>query len=209
VDAGQPKLAFRFFDTPAGGNGVVTDACPDGDQLAVVAQPSWAWPMSNVYITDRKGQLVETLWEDDPNDRKDGRVLWHDDGTRIAWHHNFTRGGLADAFYYGVGLARLEPDGQWNSQLQPNRELLVTPLAWSPNDTHLLCAQMSPDESSATLILMDDQFETIRELFELETHGWRPGHRDFGRLADWAVVPNDVPLPVEDLADRPSALRSP
>jgi len=198
VDAGQPGLAFRFFDTPTGGNGVVTDVSPDRGQLAVIAQAGWAWPMSNVYITDREGRLVETLWQDDPDDRKDARVLWSDDGSRIAWHHNFTRGGLADTFYYGVGLAQLGPDGKWDCRLQPNRELLVTPLAWSPSGADLLCAQMSSDESRASLILMDDQFETTRELFELETHGWQPGHRDFGRLADWAVIPNDVPLPVEE-----------
>jgi hypothetical protein len=89
-------------------------------------------------------------------------------------------------------MAQLDFEGNWICQLQTNRELRVTPLAWSTNGPYLLCAQMSSDESRATLILMDDQFQTVRELFELETHGWKPGHRDFGRLADWAIVPDDV-----------------
>jgi len=198
IDAGQPELMFRFLDTPTGANGVVTDVSPDRRHLAVIAQTGWAWPMSNVYITDLQGELVETLWKDDPDDRKDARVLWSSDPTRLAWHHNFTRGGLADEYYYGVGMAQLDAGGTWTSQLQANRELLVTPLAWSPDGDRLLCAQMSSDESRATLILMDDQFQTDRELFELETHGWQPGQRDFGRLADWAIVPADVPVPVKD-----------
>ncbi len=198
LEEGQPELMFSFFDTPTGGNGVVTDVSPDRRRLAVIAQTSWAWPMSNVYVTDLEGKLVETLWQDDPDDRKDARVLWSDDGTRVAWHHNFTRGGLAETFYYGVGMAQLAPEGTWDCRLQTNRELLVTPLAWSPGGPYLLCAQMSSDESRATLILMDDQFQTARELFELETHGWQPGQRDFGNLADWAIVPDDVPVPVGD-----------
>jgi len=198
IDAGQPELMYRFLDTPTGGNGVVTDVSPDQRQLAVIAQTGWAWPMSNVYITDLQGELVEALWKDDPDDRKDARVLWSSDRTRMAWHHNFTRGGLADEYYYGVGMAQLDAGGTWTCQLQTNRELLVTPLAWSPDGDHLLCAQMSSDESRATLILMDGRFQADRELFELETHGWQPGQRDFGRLADWAIVPTDIPVPAKD-----------
>jgi len=198
LDTDQSKLMFRFFDTPTGENGVVTDVSPDQRQLAVIAQTGWAWPMSNVYITDLEGKLVETVWQDDPDNYKDARVLWSDDGNRLTWHHNFTLGGLADTFYYGVGMAQLDPEGKWNCQLQTNPEHTVTPLAWSPSDPYLLCAQMSPDESRATLILMDEQLRITQELFELETHGWQPGHRDFGRLADWAIVPDDVRVPVAD-----------
>jgi hypothetical protein len=193
-DGGEPRVVFRFRDTPIGGAGMATDASPDGGRLAVVASGNRLWPTADVYILDRSGESVETIWEDHPDDRKDARALWSPNGRQIAWHHNFTRGALAETFYYGVGLASLKSDGRWRCRLQPNRAELVTPLAWTPSGSHLLCARMTRDESRATLFLMDCQFQTTRELFQLEVYGWRPGHREFGRLADWAVVPDDIPL---------------
>ena len=57
----------------------------------------------------------------------------------------------------------------------------------SPTTPQLLCARINADETRATLFLMDDRFQTVRELFELEVHGWRPGQarvRASGRLGD-------------------------
>jgi hypothetical protein len=45
---------------------------------------------------------------------------------------------------------------------------------------------------AATLYLTDDQFRTVRTLFELESTPWQPGQRELGRLADWGLVPEDV-----------------
>ncbi len=195
LDGGEPERLFRFGDALIGASGAATDVSPDGGQLALIAQRRGLWPTADVYLTDLEGRAVEDLWRDDPGDRKDARALWSADGGRIAWHHNFTRGGLAEHYYYGIGLARRETDGSWTCRLQPEPEARVTPLAWSPDDRSLLCARMAPDEKRATLLLMDDRFQTARELFELEVHSWQPGERDFGRLGDWAIVPGDVALP--------------
>jgi hypothetical protein len=191
----EPQPVFRFWDAIVGSSGVLTDVSPDGEQLAAIAQRRILWPTANVHILDTKGQLIETLWQDAPDDCKDARALWSANGACIAWHHNFTHGGLSEKYYYGVGLSRLGRDGQWTSQLQPEPEACVTPLAWSPAGQELLCARMSRDERQATLFLMDARFRTTRELFELEVHSWNPGQRDIGRLGDWAIVPDDVALP--------------
>jgi hypothetical protein len=47
---------------------------------------------------------------------------------------------------------------------------------------------------------LDDAFHSAGDLFELEIAGWLSGARDFGRLADWAILPADA-LPSE-LPDR-------
>ena len=39
---------------------------------------------------------------------------------------------------------------------------------------------------------MDGQFQTVHTLFDLAATPWQPGQRDLGRLADWAIVPEDV-----------------
>jgi hypothetical protein len=41
---------------------------------------------------------------------------------------------------------------------------------------------------------MDDQFRTVRKLFELDATPWQPGQRDLGRLADWGNVPDDMAI---------------
>jgi hypothetical protein len=197
TDEEEPRLLFRLLDAPTGDNGLVTDVSPDGQHLAVVAQSHALPPSSNVYLTDRLGVSVEVLWQDDPDEFQDSRALWSASGDRVAWHHNYTRGGLLDTALYGVGLARRGPDGTWTSQLQPEQDERITPLAWSPVGPDLLCARMSPDENRASLFLMDDQFRTTRELFELQVSGWRLGQRAAGRLADWAVIPDDIVLPTE------------
>ena len=110
------------------------------------------------------------------------------DGKSIAWHHNFTRGGLAEDFYYGVGLAR-ESEGRWVPRLLPEPEGRLTPLAWAPDGSGLPCARMSDDETHATLVLIDEECREVAWLFETEVHSWQPGRQDLGRLADWAIVP--------------------
>ena len=49
--------------------------------------------------------------------------------------------------------------------------------------------------STATLFLMDEQFQTVRDLFELHRTYWQYAQRDAGRLADWSVIPPEVALP--------------
>ena len=44
----------------------------------------------------------------------------------------------------------------------------------------------------ATLYLMDEQFRSVGVLFELDASPWQPAQRDMGRLADWAIVPEDL-----------------
>jgi Tol biopolymer transport system component len=200
VDAahGQPRLQFRFLDGPTGDNGLVTDASPDFQQLAVIAQSHAFVTTSNVYLTDRDGRRIETLWRDDPDDFQDSRALWSPSGDRVAWHHTFSRPGVLDAAFYGIGLALRGEDGTWSSRLQPNDRQRVTPLAWSPDGMALLCARMSADESEAHLFLMNDRFETIRELFSVNVTGWHLGQRAAGRLADWALVPDEIIPPDRD-----------
>ena len=198
VDQGEPQMLFRFLDAPTGDNGLVTGVSPDHRHFAVIAQSHALAPSSNVYITDRAGGLVETLWKDDPDEFQDSRALWSGSGDRVAWHHNFSRGGPVEMVFYGVGLALRGADGTWTSRLQPDRQQRVTPLAWSPGGSDLLCARMSTDETQASLFLMDDQFQAVRELFSLDVSGWRLGQRAAGRLADWALVPEDVILPAGD-----------
>jgi serine/threonine protein kinase len=187
-----PELLFRFQDLPTRGNGIVTSASAHGERLAVVAQDGLLWTTADVYVSDRQGRILATVWQDDPDDRKDARALLTRDGKRIAWHHNFTRGLLAERFYYGVGMARRDENGQWQTRLQPRHDEFVTPLAWGPDSDHLLCARVAADTQNVTFLLVDDQFNPQRDLFTLEVHGWRPGQRDFARLADWAIIPEDI-----------------
>ena len=198
IDGRESRLMFRFRESLSEGGGVVTDISPDGRQLLLVAQHQGLWPTADVYVTDLQGTLLRTVWADQPDDRKDARAVWSADGKTIAWHHNFTGGSYAKPIYYGVGLSRLGPDGQWTSQLQPDRETSITPLAWSPDGRGLLCARLDISGSRATLLLVDDQFQPTRELFEIEADCWQPGDRDFGRFADWAILPDDVAPPTTD-----------
>lgn len=140
IDGTSPERVFRFEDALSEGGGVVTGVSPDGRQLALIAQKPGLWPTADVYITDLEGKPLHTLWSDLPDDHKDARALWSPDGKTIAWHHNFTAGSFAKPMYFGVGIARLGPDGKWTCRLQPNDKTFVTPLAWAPNGRLLLCA---------------------------------------------------------------------
>ena len=76
----------------------------------------------------------------------------------------------------------------------------LSPLAWSPDGERLLCVRSDAQHARATLVLMDQHLRVTGELAELEGHGWQLDKREFGRLADWAVVPADVPLPADGVA---------
>jgi Tol biopolymer transport system component len=188
IEGGEPRRLFRFRDLPTRGNGLVTSASPDGKELAVVAQDGLLWTRSDLYVTDTAGNILATVWLDDPDDRKDARALWSPTGHRIAWHHNFTRGAFAEDYYYGVGMARRQADGEWETNLQMQRDGFVTPLASSPTGDALLCARMNRDGNRATFFLMDGELNPQQDLFELKVHGWQPGQREFARLADWSLA---------------------
>ena len=84
---------------------------------------------------------------------------------------------------------------RWTTQLQSEEDTRTTPLAWSPEGRYLLCGLIEQSDSvlvPATLWLMDDQLRPAGELFELKVTTWGVKTRDFGRLADWAVVPDDA-----------------
>lgn len=198
LDGGLPRPVFRFLDTLHEASGLVTDASPDGRQLAVLTQREGLGDTADLCVTDLWGKRLSTVWEDPADDRKDGRALWSPDGTRIAWHHNFTAGSGSQPSPHGVGLARLGKDGQWQSQLPPDRETFVTPLAWSPASRWVLCARFASGTSRASLFLMDEQFQSVRELFDLDATCWKVNQREFARLADWAAIPPDVALPVTE-----------
>ncbi len=192
---GQRRLVFPLRQTMVGGIGMVTDLSPSGDRMAMVLQRRGLWPMANIYVADLEDGSAEAIYQDIPDECKDARALWSPDGEQIAWHHNFTRGGLVDQFHYGVGLARQSGGSQWEARLQPEPDARVTPLAWAPNGSGLLCARMSDDETQATLVLIDGDFRPTTTLFDIEVHSWQPGKQDLGRLADWAIVPGDLPIP--------------
>ena len=197
LDGGSPRLVFRFEDALGKGDGLITDVSPDGQRLAIIAQSGGLTPTADVYVTDRQGKNVQTVWSDDPDDWKDARALWSPDGVWIAWHHNFTRGLLAKSVYHGVGMARQGADGNWTARLQPDPDIFVTPLAWSPRGDRLLCARLrDPGQKfpAVTLYLMDEQFRSHEVLFELDSCPWQPAKRDLGRLADWAIVPDDIKI---------------
>ena len=174
---------------------MITDTSPDRQQLAIIANEAGAHATTNVYVTDLAGKVVHNVWVDKPDEWRDARALWSPDGSLIAWHHNFTRGLLGTHPCYGIGMARLTAEGTWNARLQPAADTFVTALAWSPNGTHLLCARVHDPQQTmpaVTLYLIDEQFRTVRTLFELESNPWQPGQRELGRLADWVLVPADA-----------------
>ena len=196
LSGGDPQRVFQFKAALQQGGGVVTDVSPDAQQLAIIAQNDSMWATGDVLITDLQGHPLQSIWEDRPDQLKDGRALWSSDGRWLAWHHNFKAGGLFQRnIPYGVGLAERGPDGRFSGRLQPQTDTTVTPLAWSPQGDRLLCARMAATGSqsgSVTLFLMDTNFGQDQELFELEGTYWQPGHRDFARLGDWAIIPADV-----------------
>jgi serine/threonine protein kinase len=189
IENGESRLLF-----PLPQAGMVTDISPAGDRLAIVLQRRGLWPMANIYVGDLSSRTVELVYQDMPDECKDARPMWSPDGEQLAWHHNFTRGAFTEHFYYGIGFARQSPDGKWTPRLQPEPDGQMTPLAWAPNGSGLLCARMSEEDTHAILVLIDDEFREKVTLFELDVHSWQPGKQDLGRLGDWAIVPPDVPI---------------
>jgi hypothetical protein len=200
LDGSTPRLLFRMQDATGKGCGVVTDVSPDGRHLALIAQMGGFPTTADVYVSDLQGQNLQTVWVDAIDGWRDARALWSPDGKKIAWHRNFTRGLLEPPIYHGIGWAHLGPNGKWTARLQPTPEVFETPLAWSPGGTNLLCARIHNTGQrmpAANLFLMDDQFRTVQALFNLEASPWQPGHRDLARLADWCIIPPDIPIPTD------------
>ena len=200
LDGTAPRMLFRLQDAVGKGDGLVTDTSPDRRRLAIIAQQGGLPSTGDVYVTDLAGKNRQEVWADRPDDWKDSCPLWSPDGAMIAWRHNFTRGLLGKSLYYGVGLARLGADGKWSMRLQPESEDYVTPLAWAPQGGRLLCARLRDTGQKlppATLYLMDEQFRSVRTLFDLDACPWQPAQREMGRIADWAIVPADIRLNAE------------
>jgi serine/threonine protein kinase len=197
LDEARPRRLFRFIEALGKRSGLLTDASPDGRQLAVIAPADARSSGSDVFTCDLNGGGVRKVWTDTGKDYSDGRALWSPDGRRIAWHHNFTPPSSdgQTAIHYGVGIATLEQGGVWAAQLQTDQTNFVTPLAWSPDGKVLLCARIRGSRqrtAPASFFCMNPQFGVERECFELDVSFWQPAERDLGRLADWAVVPADA-----------------
>jgi hypothetical protein len=198
---GQRTRLLAVGEALPGSGGLATSASPDGRHLALVAQRAGLWPTADIYTVDLDTLSVAPVWEDVPDQYKDARPLWSPDGRSIAWHRNLTPGGMADVIHYGVARARMEDEGGWRVELPGAKDGFLTPLAFAPAGNRLLCARLTSDGSLVTLVLLDEQCRVVRELFELRIAGWQPERRDFARLADWAVVPEDVRLPEDGAPD--------
>lgn len=208
VDQGGPSRVLSFGDILPGRNAIVTDVSPDRRHLLVAAQRGVFWATADVYLLDRQAGSIRPLWEDSAGDHKDARPLWSPHGGAIAWHRNFTAGSLAKVIHYGVALARRGDDDNWNVEFQPDQQTFVTPLAWSPDGDRLLCSRREATGTGARLLLLDERFQVTDELFQLDVTGWHPEDREFGNLADWAVVPADVPLPAGGTGSEPPYSRT-
>ncbi len=195
ADRGGATRVLSFSDLLPGRGTIITDASPDGRYLLVTAQRGFFWATADVYLLDWRERSLQPLWQDPTGDHKDARPLWSPSGRAIAWHHNFTAGSLAKVIHYGAAVARQGDGDRWNVEFQPDQQSFVTPLAWSPDGRHLLCARREASGTKARLLLMDERFQVTEELFPLDVPGWHPEDREFGNLADWAVVPADVTLP--------------
>jgi serine/threonine protein kinase len=203
IETGKPQLAFPFKAASGLVIGVVTDVAPDGQHLAVVGQERMLPGANDVYITDLRGNMLATVWEDPADDFSDARAVWSPDGQKIAWHRCLEEakpqsGSVREPSRHGVGLARLQGDGTWTVSLPERQDTFLSPIAWSKDSRSLLCVRL--DESSvkyreATLVLLDTKLGTSSELFELEGH-WAQGSAwGLCRQGDWAVLSDDVPLP--------------
>jgi len=206
----QPVFHFKTALEQVGG--VVTDvscagrSSPADQRLAVIAQQGGSSQTADVYTTGLKGESLRTVSADLPDTCADGLALWSPDGKHIAWQHNFA-GKKNGTRRFGVGLARLQPDGRWQRRLQPGDDARVALLAWSSDGRALLCARLPhgrEERCQAELFLMNAQFEptgklsqfdSISELFSLEAAWRQPPQWRFCRLADWASFPEDVALP--------------
>ncbi len=199
ADTGATERVLALRDLLSGRGAMLTDASPDSGQLLVAAQRGIFWATADVFLLDRRQRTIRPLWQDPADDHKDARPRWSPHGGLIAWHHNFTAGSQAKTIYYGVALARRGADDRWNVEFQPDEQAFVTPLAWSPDGERLLCARRDAGEAKRQqLVLMDTRFRVTDQLFVLEAPGWHPEDRDSGNMADWAIVPDDVPLPSDD-----------
>jgi hypothetical protein len=193
-----PELVFRFSGNLGDQAGVVTDVAPDGNRLLLIAGRPGDWDSSDVLISDRKGNRIATVWEDERSQFRDSRALWSPDGRRIAWQHQWA---MLPA-RAGVGWAELGDDGEWNARLQPaSRVPLVMPIAWTPDGQELMCARIygtPPESLRAAFFLVNADFEVTDRLFELPGGHSIAAQRHSGRLGDWALIPADVSLPLLD-----------
>jgi Tol biopolymer transport system component len=191
----RPRRIFGFREKLGKDMGLVTDISPDHRQLLAITQTRGVVPTSDVSTTDLNGNLLVTLTTGSESQHINARALWSPDGQHIAWCHFFTAASSRPNLRYGVGLVKLGSDERWTTQLQSEEDTLTTPLAWSPDGRYLLCAQIEPADAvlvPATLVLMDNKLRPVGELFKLESTTWGPKSKDFGRLADWAVIPEEA-----------------
>jgi VCBS repeat-containing protein len=204
LEGREPRLVFRFKEALGRRTGVVTDVSPDGEYLAVIAQNDLPPSTADVYITDHKGRRLHTIWEDADNDYADARAVWSPDGQRIAWLHSFVPGdlprGTEETITFGIGMAS-KVDGNWTSRLQDPPDTCIAPVAWAQDSRVLLCARLHDGRETfgvASLFLMDCDFQPFRYLFELRAHWQQWGPRwSLCRLGDWALLPEDAPLPAK------------
>jgi len=195
LDRSEPERVFRFAEVFGEGSGVVTDVSPDRRQLAVIAATTARPAAADVWVCDLQGGSARKIWSDPKDDCQDGRALWSPDGRHLAWHHNFPPVEKPSERYYGVGLATFQADGTWTTRIQPDPKPQITPLAWSPHGEELLCARSDELRQRVSVVrffLMNTEFVPKPVLFKLGASFWQPGQRDLGRLADWAVVPDDA-----------------
>ena len=191
----RPERVFGFDKQLGMGEGLATDVSVDRRELVVTAQTRAVPPSTGVYLTDLSGNLLHTLCTGRVANRKNVRAIRSPDGRQIAWCRYFASGSSALEVRFGVGLARLDEAGRWTTRQQSEDEPRTTPLAWSPEGRFLLCGRIEQGDSPlapAALFLLDDQLRPAGELFELKVTTWGARSRDFGRLADWAVVPDDA-----------------
>jgi len=137
----------------------------------------------------------------------DASVRWPSKAVGIKgrpWKANLqnqeSQGGSMKLPYSGVGLAQIGADRKWVSRLQPGTGACIKPLAWSPDSRFLLCVKIDAGRDRrprGTVFLMDDQFQTVRVLFEL-MGWWMPRDQHVGRVADWVTLHRDAPLPPPD-----------
>ena len=154
----------------------------------------------------RTGGPMSVQDESSRDDRADARALWSPDGKTIAWRHYFTSQFTYDEAtgrpaYCGVGLAQLRGEG-WDVKPLHKKSEFVTPLAWSPEEPFLLCAQFHDerdDVRGASLFLMDAQFRRVPKVkftkAEKALGRWTLPEWEFAHLGDWAILPRDVALP--------------
>jgi hypothetical protein len=210
ADRASSRMLFRTRDVVKQGFAVISDASRDGGRrVAYVNNGDWA-PNFNVYAIDFSAAAgtISPVWID--KDHIDGRALLSRDGKRIAWRHSFTPGAYREPEYYGVGIAVLDENDRWVPKLQPDESVFVTPVAWSPADSLLLCAQVrSPDAGpKATLFLMNEQFQTVQTVAELDSwDAFQSRDVTVSRLGDWAMVPADLGPSKRVTPELPSTVR--